>query len=140
MGDALRVGGTRKEQQAMANGDGSIRERKNPKTGKSYNPKRWEVTISLGVDPVTGKYRKVKRTVSGTKTEAAKVRDSLKSKRDSGIGFDAERITFKEYADGWHQRRADSGEYKRRTIIDERNKLNKLEIVLGTYPLQRSTR
>ena len=53
----------------MAKNDGSIIKR-----GRN----KWQVQISLGYDKRTGKYRRVSRTVNGTKEEARQVRDALK--------------------------------------------------------------
>lgn len=53
----------------MAKNDGSIINR-----GRN----RWQVQISTGYDAKTGRYRKVSRTVHGTKEQARQVRDELK--------------------------------------------------------------
>lgn len=62
----------------MAKGDGSITEIKRP-DGKSYAPKHWRVCVSVGIDPITKKRRKVQRNVIGTKAEAIKARDQIRA-------------------------------------------------------------
>lgn len=79
----------------MRNGDGSIAEVLKP-NGRSYNPKRWRITISYTVEqtdelgnalldekgkPVKKCVRVQKRT-EGTKAEARELRDQLIAERD----------------------------------------------------------
>ena len=68
----------------MAQGDGSIREIKKP-DGKSYSPKHWQICVSFGIDPVTGKRLRVQRNVQGTKSDAVKVRNQLKAEHENGL-------------------------------------------------------
>ncbi|WP_417142321.1 tyrosine-type recombinase/integrase [Raoultibacter massiliensis] len=93
----------------MAKGDGSIINR-----GRNL----WEVQVSFGKDPITKRYRKVSRTVRGTKAEARKVRDQIRREHDSGMSADAATVTFAEVADMWQKSREASGELSFRTLKD----------------------
>lgn len=111
----------------MANGDGSIIQR-----GRGV----WEVQLSLGKDPITGKYRKVTRTVRGTKADARKVRDQIRQEHESGLRSDADKMTFGEFANQYHQARCSSGEIGRTHLERERNELNTIAAYIGSTVLR----
>lgn len=91
----------------MAKGDGSIIAR-----GRGL----WEVQISFGKDPATGKYRKVSRNVRGTKADARKVRDALRQERDGGLSVDAAKTSLGEFLNDWVENRKESNELAHATI------------------------
>lgn len=95
-------------------GDGSITEQKD-KDGNSYTPKRWRVVVPYGKD-LTGRYRQKVKRVTGTLTDARKVRDQLIKERDSGLAYNADAVTFSEFAREWHKRRLDANELEKRTL------------------------
>ncbi len=115
----------------MAKGDGSIVEKKDPKTGRSYSPKRWSITISYGFNAVTGKRNRHKETFHGTKTEARKRRDELNAMLGYGIRLDAQSITFAEYSKEWHDRRVSRGELSETTFTENQKDLRYLCEVIG---------
>lgn len=110
----------------MAKGDGSITNR-----GKDV----WEVAVSFGKDPITGKYRRVTKTVHGTKRDAAKVRDQIRREQESGIKADGRKVTFSEFADEWTEARRTEGRASAKTINDDRVRLRHLEKIIGNVPL-----
>lgn len=61
----------------------------------------WEIQISTGRDPVSGKYKRVSRTVHGTKADAKRVRDQLKNELETGIKADAASLTFGAWCEEW---------------------------------------
>jgi len=63
----------------------------------------WDIVVSLGRDPVTGKYKQKWETCQGTKKEAEKRLADLISLLEKGININPERITFGEYLDKWLQ-------------------------------------
>lgn len=91
----------------MAKGDGSIIARSRG---------LWEVQLSLGKDPATGKYRKVSRMVKGTKADARKVRDELRQEYDGGLTADAAKTTVGAFMSEWIKNRRESGELAHATI------------------------
>lgn len=95
----------------MSKGDGSIIQRSRGV---------WEVQISLGRDPATGKYRRVSRTVRGSKADARRVRDQLRSEHESGLRLDAEQMDLAAYLDDWIGNREASGELAHATIENYR--------------------
>lgn len=94
----------------MAKGDGSITE---VKRGV------WRVRVDFGTDQVTGKRNVVSRNVHGSKAEARKVRDRIRREHDDGLAVDAERLTFAEFADAWHESRVAADEVVRTRLERE---------------------
>lgn len=127
---------TEEKGEDMARGDGSITERLNPATGKSYTPRKWRVVVSFGTNPATGKLLQVVRHVTGTKADARKVRDEIRKERETGIRPDTYRTTFKEFSDGWRQLRRDRGEVSARTLEDDEFALRGLNERLGAFALR----
>lgn len=66
------------------------------KRGKSY-----DIFVSLGKDPVTGKYNTHWQTVKGTKKEAEKQRTELLHQLDTGMFIRPSKTTFAEYLERW---------------------------------------
>ena len=61
----------------------------------------YTIFISLGKDPVTGKYNYHWQTVKGTKKEAEKQRTELLHQLDSGAFIRPSKTTFAEYLERW---------------------------------------
>jgi integrase len=61
----------------------------------------WTIQVYLGEDSVTGKKRYLSRTVKGTKKEAELALAKLVQAAESGLDFDATRLTVKEFTDRW---------------------------------------
>lgn len=122
----------------MAYGQGEIREKKD-KGGKSYSPRKWEVVANFGKDPETGKRQRVKRVVQGTKTDANKVLAQLLTQLQSGWRAQGARMTFSEYAQGWHEERVRKGEHQTRTLEMELLCIRRINEVIGETPLNKIT-
>lgn len=80
-------------------GNGSIRPIKNKKGEKVKNS--WQLVISLGYDPVTGKRMQKCRRFKGTKTEAKRALEAFRREVECGLRLDADKVTFGEYAQQW---------------------------------------
>lgn len=61
----------------------------------------WTIQVYLGEDTVTGKKRYLSRTVKGTKKEAELALAKLVQAAESGLDFDATRLTVKQFTERW---------------------------------------
>ena len=61
----------------------------------------WTIQVYLGEDSVTGKKRYLSRTVKGTKKEAELALAKLVQAAESGLDFDATRLTLEAFSDRW---------------------------------------
>jgi integrase len=61
----------------------------------------YAIFISLGKDPLTGKYNYLWQTVKGTKKEAEKQRTELLHQLDTGTFIRPSKTTFAEYLERW---------------------------------------
>lgn len=110
----------------MAHGDGTITE---------LSRGCFQVCVPLGRDPITGRYKKLRRTVHGTKADANKLRKQLVSERDNGLNLDAEKLTFSEFAEQWLAARKVEGGVKPRYLIDLKSKTETLSRFIGNVKL-----
>lgn len=98
----------------MAQGDGSI---------TSAGRGKWRVELYLGVDPITGKYRRVTKRVAGTKADAKAVLAELRRQKDDGIQLDKGKITVSELCDLWLEAKEASGTCSKAQIGNYRSLL-----------------
>lgn len=70
-------------------GTGSLRQR---------GPNTWELRVSLGVDPVTRRYRQATKTVRGNKTDARRALAAFMARHGAHTAAD---ITFGAHAEEW---------------------------------------
>lgn len=61
----------------------------------------WTLQISAGFDPLTGKRRRITRTVKGTKAEAQRALTQLQAQIDSGVDLPPGKITVADVLDRW---------------------------------------
>lgn len=61
----------------------------------------WTIQVYAGRDPVTGKDVRVARTVKGTKKEAELELTKLIQATETGVDFNASKLTVAEYAERW---------------------------------------
>lgn len=61
----------------------------------------YRITISLGKNPVTGKYEKYQETVRGKKADAEARLAELITQLEKGINIKPEKLTFGEFLDKW---------------------------------------
>lgn len=111
----------------MTVSDGSIVQR-----GRS----KWEICISLGRDPNTGRYRRVSKTIHGTKADARKARDELRAQLEGGMKADARNMTLGRWSEEFLAGKKDSGEISASTLRDYRGMFGMILEVLGDVPLQ----
>lgn len=98
----------------MAQGDGSI---------TSAGRGKWRVQLSLGVDPLTGKYRRVTKRVTGTKADAKAVLAELRRQKEDGIQLDKGKITVSELCDLWLEAKEASGVCSKKQVGNYRTLL-----------------
>lgn len=110
----------------MSKGDGSIKEIRHGV---------WKVQVSLGKDVATGKYRKIARTVVGTKEDARKVRNQIRLEYESGLKVENSDLTFGGFSASFHESRVLSGEIGRTRLNSERQQLDTLNKYLGNTRL-----
>lgn len=103
------------------------------KTGKKNT---WRIRISLGKDPVTGKYRKSpSRTIHGTKSEATKALIEYRAELMNRSAIKPSNITVGDYAVRFHEER----EHEFRSPLAwnrETYEIKWIASMFGTYYLQ----
>lgn len=111
----------------MAKGDGTI-------IAKSRGV--WEVQVSFGKNPITGKYERATATVHGSKADARKARDQMKLDHANGLIVGADKITFGEFSKQWLADRIQSDGVTRSRYAREESMLKTLNSHLGNVPLR----
>ncbi|MCR2038281.1 tyrosine-type recombinase/integrase [Adlercreutzia caecimuris] len=96
----------------------------------------WEVQVSLGRDPITGKYPRKSRTVRGTKAEARRVRDQIRRELEDGLKVEADKVTLRQFSKEFIAAKRASGKASRHTIDRDEAKLNFMCEMLGDMPLK----
>jgi integrase len=114
-------------------GNGSIRQVKNKKGEPVKNS--WQLVLSLGYDPLSGKRRQKCRLFKGNKTQARRALNEFRREVESGLKIDADKITFGEYAQQWHESREASGRLAPATLKRNMDILTHLNSQLATVPL-----
>ena len=61
----------------------------------------WTIQVYAGKDPVTGKKMRVARTIRGTKKQAELALAKLIQSVETGVDFDATKMTFAKYSARW---------------------------------------
>lgn len=110
----------------MAKGDGSLTQ-----LGRNH----WKVRVDHGKDPITGKRQVVSRNIRGTKAEARKLRDQLRSEKESGIKANAGKTTLNELVNMWAQAKKSAGVAAPETIDGNLSRLNHVLVYLGDVPI-----
>lgn len=118
----------------MAKGDGSITPARNKK-GEVIKG-RWRVALCFGRDPITGKQNRVVRIVNGTKADARKVRDQIRSEHEQGLKFSQDLMTFSEMCKLWTSSRHGNGIASETTIALDAQRLTHIEAYIGHIPLR----
>jgi len=104
---------------------------------KKYKGKRkesWQVVVSLGWDPETGRYRQKRVTVNGTKKDAERVLRELLQQVEDGTFVDPGKITIAEYLHKWletHKQNLAPSTYRRYRVAVEQHIIP----CLGSIPL-----
>lgn len=102
-------------------GNGTIRPVKNKKGVKVRNS--WQLVLSLGYDPITGKRTQKCRRFKGTKTEAKRALEAFRREVESGLKLDSDKMTFYEYSQQWVESREASGRLAPATIKRDKDVL-----------------
>lgn len=110
--------------------DGSIIER-----GKGV----WEVQLSLGCDPLTGKYRKASKRIHGSRRDASRALKELVAQRDSGTNLLAGQVTLSEMVELWLNAKRTSGTCSETHLGNLKTQLAHVEKYLGGTPVSKIT-
>lgn len=87
-----------KKKDKRPNGDGTLRQRTVMQNGKKYS--FWEGTISIGVDPISGKPQR--RTFTGkSQGEVSQKMREAGSAVDRGEFFEASKLTLQQWYETW---------------------------------------
>ncbi len=97
----------------------------------------WEVQLSCGRDPLTGKYRRITRTCHGTKADARRVRDELKRELENGLRADSVNLTFAEWCGEWLNIRRSKGGVSESVLRQYETRLKFMSSLLGDVRLNR---
>ncbi len=116
-----------------ANTGASIRALEDKPRGKC---RRWKITVSLGRDPATGRYRQKSRNFSGTYTEAKAEGARMKGLAEEGKLVARRSYTFAEYGERWNDARLASGRYSEASVARDRRLLRAAGHILGQMRLQ----
>jgi integrase len=115
-------------------GNGSIRQVKNKQGEPVKNS--WQLVLSLGYDPLTGKRRQECRSFKGNKTQAHRALDEFRREVESGLKIDADKMTFSQYANQWITAREAAGSLAPSTVAREKEILAHLLRHLATVTLR----
>lgn len=115
-------------------GNGTVRPVKNKKGEVVKNS--WQLVLSLGYDPLTGKRKQKSRHFRGTKTEARRALDEFRREIESGLKIDADKMMFGEYARQWIGSREALGTLAPSTIKREKEILAHILRHLATIALR----
>lgn len=92
---------------------------------------RWQLRVSVGRDPITGKYKTKTRRFEGSKTEAQMELRAFINELESGIRTDTTEMTFEAYAEQWLRAREASGRIARGTLRKDRQRVSYLLPLIG---------
>ncbi|MDR1185081.1 MAG: site-specific integrase [Coriobacteriales bacterium] len=115
-------------------GNGSIQQVKNKKGETVKNS--WQLVLSLGYDSLTNGRKRECRAFRGTKTQARKALGEFRREVESGLKIDADKMTFKQYAEQWIASREAGGTLALSTIVREKEIMNHLLRHLATVTLR----
>ncbi len=99
------------------------------------SPRRWQITVELGRDPMTGRRRRRRATVHGSRRDAQRALNQLLAARDRGLDINPSRVTLGEHLDRWLDEHARL-RVKPSTLLRYRQLANRLKPFAGTVPLR----
>lgn len=97
----------------------------------------FEVQLSCGKDSVTGRYRRISRTVRGTRRDAAHKLDELRQQLEGGLSIDSQKITLHQWVKEFMASRRESGRVGASTLKNDQNMLDLICSILGDIPLSK---
>lgn len=102
--------------------------------------RKWQLRVSVGMDPRTGRYRQRTRTFSGTYTEAKRALPDFISELSGQTMTKSGKVpTFEECADEWLDHRSRTHEVKETSIEGYRTRLHMLSRLLGSMRTDKLT-
>lgn len=116
----------------MVKGNGGVYPRGKDKKGKPI----WEVRVHAGINPTTGKYRTKSARVHGTKAEAGRKLDEMRRELDSGIRFDADRMTLRDFCAEYISNRRAIADIQPETLDTYEQQLKDICDILGGIALK----
>lgn len=119
---------------ASKTGNGSIvqLEKDKPK-GKC---RKWKLVVSLGRDPITGRYPQKNRNFHGTWTEAQKALREFVDEIENGTVLQRSSWTFNDYIDHFVELREASGELTAISLDATKKRLHSIGYLIGNLKLQ----
>lgn len=96
----------------------------------------WEIQVSAGRDPSTGRRQRKCKRVHGTKAEARKVRDDMRREIDSGLRFDADKMTLRAWVDSYMASRRMAAKAQPETLDTQERQLLEVCAILGDVKLK----
>lgn len=98
---------------------------------------KWEIQLSTGRDEL-GRYKRISRTVTGTKADAVRVRDRLKREIADGIKVEkTDKMTFKDLCKLYTESRRKAAKVKAETIDKDEKRLDFVCEIIGDLPLRK---
>lgn len=97
---------------AKLSGNGSITE--------ITKGKKYRISLSCGKDPITGKYMRVQETFLGTRLQAQRRIDEIREELKQGKQPNADKVRFSEWCEEYLKMRRESGNYRTKTLQQER--------------------
>lgn len=102
--------------------------------------RKWQLRVSVGIDPRTGKYRQRTRTFNGTYTEAKRaLPDFIAELSGQSMVKSGKVPTFEECAEEWVAHRTRSKEVSESTVSGCRARLRVLSRLVGRVRVDRLT-
>ena len=122
---------------ASKTGKGSIiaMEKGKPK-GKC---RKWKLVVSLGRDPITGKYPQKSRVFHGTWSEAQRALRVLVDAIEGGTVIRKSQWTFNDYAEHFIEARRATGEYTDLSLSTTQTRLRQIGFRIGHLKMQEVT-
>ena len=101
--------------------------------------RKWKLQVSLGRDPITGKYPKKSKAFQGTWTEAQKALRELVDEVEGGTVVKRSQWIFKDYAEHFIEARRLTGEFTDISLDTTRTRLNQIGHLIGHLKMQEVT-
>lgn len=102
--------------------------------------RKWQLRVSVGIDPRTGKYRQRTRTFNGTYTEAKRALPNFIAELSGQTMTKSGKVPkFEECAEEWLQHRSRTSEVKETSISGYRTRLHMLSRLMGSMRTDKLT-
>ena len=101
--------------------------------------RKWKLVVSIGRDPMTGKYHQKSKRFTGTYSEAKRALHEFRDQLEGGEVVRRTSWTFNQYAEHYVDARVAAGEIQERTATTLRSTLRTLGYRIGGLKLQEIT-